>query len=40
MGINISDVIARDEDVYGDGVNVAARLGELAELGGGCCHIK
>ncbi len=25
-GINIGDIVAEDEDIYGDGVNVAARL--------------
>lgn len=34
IGINLGDVIVQDEDVYGDGVNVAARLEGLSELGG------
>ena len=34
MGINIGDVIVDGEDLYGDGVNVAARLEALAEPGG------
>jgi adenylate cyclase len=34
MGINIGDVIVDGEDIYGDGVNVAARLEALAEPGG------
>jgi adenylate cyclase len=34
VGINIGDVIVDGEDLYGDGVNVAARLEALAEPGG------
>src|SRR5580693_2050471 len=36
VGINLGDVIAEPDDIYGDGVNVAARLGALAEPGGIC----
>lgn len=34
IGINLGDVMVEGDDVYGDGVNVAARLQELAEPGG------
>src|ERR1700719_3667721 len=36
MGINLGDVIVEDNDIFGDGVNVAARLEMLAEPGGIC----
>ena len=36
IGVNLGDVIIEGDDMYGDGINVAARLEPLAEPGGVC----
>lgn len=40
IGINIGEVVADGDDIYGDGVNVAARLQALAPSGGICLSGK
>jgi TolB-like protein/class 3 adenylate cyclase len=40
VGINLGDVIGEGEDIYGEGVNIAARLEALAEPGGTCISAK
>jgi len=46
LGINLGDVMVEGEQIYGDGVNIAARLESLADPGGICIsgtvhdHIK
>ena len=36
MGVNVGDIIIEEGDIFGDGVNIAARLEALAEPGGIC----
>jgi class 3 adenylate cyclase len=36
IGVNLGDVIVEEHDIFGDGVNIAARLESLAEPGGIC----
>jgi class 3 adenylate cyclase/pimeloyl-ACP methyl ester carboxylesterase len=36
IGINLGDVVVEDDDIFGDGVNVAARLEGICESGGVC----
>src|SRR6516225_10201149 len=36
IGVNLGDVIVEEHDIFGDGVNIAARLEALAERGGIC----
>jgi class 3 adenylate cyclase/pimeloyl-ACP methyl ester carboxylesterase len=36
IGINVGDIIIEGDDIYGDGVNIAARLQGIAEAGGIC----
>jgi adenylate cyclase len=36
IGVNLGDIVEEDDKIYGDGVNIAARLESLAEAGGIC----
>ena len=36
VGINLGDIVIDEGDIFGDGVNIAARLQEIAEPGGVC----
>jgi adenylate cyclase len=36
IGIHVGDIIIEDNDIFGDGVNIAARLEGIAEPGGVC----
>jgi class 3 adenylate cyclase len=40
MGLNVGDIVVEDGDIFGDGVNIAARLEGLAEPGGICVSAR
>ena len=40
IGINVGDIVMQDDDIFGDGVNIAARLEGIAEPGGICVSAR
>jgi adenylate cyclase len=40
IGINVGDIVEQDGDIFGDGVNIAARLEAIAEPGGICVSAR
>ncbi len=40
IGINVGDIVVENDDIFGDGVNIAARLEGLAEPGGICVSAR
>ena len=40
VGLNVGDIVVEDDDIFGDGVNVAARFEGLAEPGGICVSAR
>ena len=36
IGVNLGDIIIEEDDIFGDGVNIAARIEALADAGGIC----
>jgi len=40
IGVNVGDIVVEDDDIFGDGVNIAARLEGIAEPGGICISAR